>query len=141
MEYYSVIKKKNKIMPSAATWMHLSIITLSEVKSEREKHIPHNITYMWNPKYDANEPICKTERFPETKRKQQGYLEMKVLVGWLRPQWPEGPVLQVPASKRDSKFVVIKEMATHSSVLAWRTPGTGEPGGLPSMGSHRIGHD
>ena len=34
-----------------------------------------------------------------------------------------------------------KEMATHSSVLAWRTPGTGEPGGLPSMGSHRIGHD
>ena len=32
-----------------------------------------------------------------------------------------------------------KEMATHSSVLAWRTPGTGEPGGLPSMGSHRIG--
>ena len=34
-----------------------------------------------------------------------------------------------------------KEMATHSSVLAWRTPGTGEPGGLQSMGSHRIGHD
>ena len=34
-----------------------------------------------------------------------------------------------------------KEMATHSSVLAWRTPGTGEPGGLPSMGSHRAGHD
>ena len=32
-------------------------------------------------------------------------------------------------------------MATHSSVLAWRTPGTGEPGGLPSMGSHRVGHD
>ena len=33
------------------------------------------------------------------------------------------------------------EMATHSSVLAWRIPGTGEPGGLPSMGSHRVGHD
>ena len=32
-------------------------------------------------------------------------------------------------------------MATHSSVLAWRIPGMGEPGGLPSMGSHRIGHD
>ena len=30
---------------------------------------------------------------------------------------------------------------THSSVLAWRIPGTGEPGGLPSMGSHRVGHD
>ena len=34
-----------------------------------------------------------------------------------------------------------KEMATHSSVLAWIIPGTGEPGGLPSMGSHRVGHD
>ena len=34
-----------------------------------------------------------------------------------------------------------KEMATHSSVLAWRIPGMGEPGGLPSMESHRVGHD
>ena len=34
-----------------------------------------------------------------------------------------------------------KEMATHSSDLAWRIPGTGEPGGLQSMGSHRVGHD
>jgi len=34
-----------------------------------------------------------------------------------------------------------KEMATHSSVLAWRIPWTGEPGGLPSMGSHGVGHD
>ena len=34
-----------------------------------------------------------------------------------------------------------KEMATHSSVLAWRIPGTGEPGGLPSMGSHRVEHN
>ena len=34
-----------------------------------------------------------------------------------------------------------KEMATHSSILAWRVPGMGEPGGLPSMGSHRVGHD
>ena len=34
-----------------------------------------------------------------------------------------------------------KEMATLSSVFAWRIPGMGEPGGLPSMGSHRVGHD
>ena len=34
-----------------------------------------------------------------------------------------------------------KEMATHSSILAWRNPETEEPGGLPSMGSHRVGHD
>ena len=38
-------------------------------------------------------------------------------------------------------YALEKEMATHSSILAWRVPGTGEPGGLPSMGSHRIGHD
>ena len=34
-----------------------------------------------------------------------------------------------------------KEMATHSSILAWRIPGMAEPGGLPSMGSQRVGHD
>ena len=38
-------------------------------------------------------------------------------------------------------YALGKEMATHSSVLALRIPGTGEPGGLPSMGSHRVGHD
>ena len=38
-------------------------------------------------------------------------------------------------------YALEKEMATHSSVLAWRIPGTEEPGGLPSMGSHRVGHD
>ena len=37
--------------------------------------------------------------------------------------------------------VLEKEMATHSSVLAWRIPGMGDPGGSPSMGSHRVGHD
>ena len=38
-------------------------------------------------------------------------------------------------------YALEKEMATHSSVLAWRIPGMGEPGGLPSMGSHRVGRD
>ena len=38
-------------------------------------------------------------------------------------------------------YALEKEMATHSSVLAWRIPGTGEPGGLPSVASHRVGHD
>ena len=37
--------------------------------------------------------------------------------------------------------MVEKEMATHSSILAWRIPGMEEPGGLPSMGLHRVGHD
>ena len=40
-----------------------------------------------------------------------------------------------------SSIPLEKEMATHSSVLAWKIPGTGKPGGLPSMGSHRVGHD
>jgi len=43
--------------------------------------------------------------------------------------------------KSQSPNTVEKDMATRSSVLAWRIPGTGEPGGLPSMGSHRVGHD
>ena len=38
-------------------------------------------------------------------------------------------------------YALEKEMATHSSILAWRIPGTAEPGGLPSMVSHRVGHD
>ena len=38
-------------------------------------------------------------------------------------------------------YALEKEMATHSSVLAWRIPGRAEPGGLPSMGSHRVGHN
>ena len=63
----------------------------------------------------------------------------------------ETPVLWLPHAKswmQLSNFtftfhfhVLEKEMATHSSVLAWRIPGMGEPGGLPSMGSHRVGHD
>ena len=43
--------------------------------------------------------------------------------------------------KSTSCASVEKEMANHSSVLAWRIPGMEEPGGLPSMGSHRVGHD
>ena len=48
------------------------------------------------------------------------------------------------SSKRVGCLFVLmesKEVTTHSSVLAWRIPGTGEPGGLPSMGSQRVGHD
>ena len=51
-------------MPFAATWIDLEIIILSEVKSERQ--IPHDITYIWNLKYDTNELIYKTETDPQT---------------------------------------------------------------------------
>ena len=70
-----------------------------------------------------------------------------------RRQWQPTPVLWPGKSHGWSQtglseftftfhFLALeKEMATHSSVLAWRIPGTGEPGGLPSNGSHRVGHD
>ena len=53
---------------------------------------------------------------------------------------------QISDKSEDPRYIknsynLEKEMATHSSVLAWRIPGTGEPGGLPSMGSHRVRHD
>ena len=48
-------------MPFVVTWMQLEILILSEVKSDRERQIPCNITYIWNPKYSTNKLICKTE--------------------------------------------------------------------------------
>ena len=56
------------------------------------------------------------------------------------------PWMEEPGRLSDFTFTfhfhaLEKEMATYSSVLAWRIPGTGEPGGLPSIGSHRVGHD
>ena len=58
MEYYSALKK-NEIMPFAATWMDLEIIILS--KSDRERQMSFDITYIWNLKNDTNELIYKTE--------------------------------------------------------------------------------
>ena len=70
-------------------------------------------------------------------------------VAWKIP-WTEEPavhgVAKNPIRLSDFTFTfhfhaLEKEMATHSSVLPWRIPGTGAPGGLPSMGLHRVGHD
>ena len=70
-------------------------------------------------------------------------------LAWKIP-WMEEPAVQGVAEGRTqlSDFIFTfhfheleREMATQSSVLAWRIPGTGEPGGLPSMGSHRVRHD
>ena len=66
LEYYSAIKK-NEILPFASTWMDLEIIILSEI-SQTERQMPHDITYMWNLKYDTNELIYKTETDPQTQR-------------------------------------------------------------------------
>ena len=51
------------------------------------------------------------------------------------------PVLENFENYYVSVSMMEKEMAAHSSILAWRIPGMGEPGGLPSMGSHRVRHD
>ena len=48
---------------------------------------------------------------------------------------------RLPFSGGHQELKTQKEMATYSSVLAWRIPGTEEPGGLSSVGSHRVGHD
>ena len=53
--------KKNGIMPFAATWIQPEIVILSEVKSQRERQVSYNITYMWNLKYGTNEPIYRIE--------------------------------------------------------------------------------
>ena len=58
MESYSAIKK-NKIMPFAAAWMEPETLILSEVKSERERQIPYDITYIWNLIYGTNEPFTQ----------------------------------------------------------------------------------
>ena len=60
--------------------------------------------------------------------------------------WSDLVVVVVDNKESDFTFTLHfhaleKDMATHSSVLAWRIPGTGEPGGLSSMGLHRVGHD
>ena len=62
--------------------------------------------------------------------------------------FPGGPDLKNPPAVQETRVPSLggeepleEEMATRSSVLAWRIPGMGEPGGLPSMGSHRVGHN
>ena len=60
MECHSA-RKRDKIRAFAATWMDLEIITPSEVKSERERQISHDFTYMWNLKYGTNEFIYGTD--------------------------------------------------------------------------------
>ena len=63
MGYYSAIKRK-KECHLQATWMQLEILILS--KSERERQIAYDITYIWNLKYDTNEPIYETETGSQT---------------------------------------------------------------------------
>ena len=58
-----------------------------------------------------------------------------------RRQWRDGHNQATEVAFNFHFHALEKEMATHSSILAWRIPGMEEPGGLPSIGSHRVGHD
>ena len=62
-------------------------------------------------------------------------------VGFPRATTGKEPTCHCRRHKRCEFHLQEERMATHNSVLAWRIPGTGEPGGLPSLGSHRVGHD
>ena len=62
VKFYSAIKK-NKVMPFAATGIELETLTLTEVKSERERQILDDITYIWNLIYGTNEPFPRKENY------------------------------------------------------------------------------
>ena len=90
--------------------------------------IPDHLTYLLRNLYAGQESTVRTghgttDWFQIGKGVRQGYIFSPCLFNLY------------------AEYIMEKEMATHSSVLAWRIPGTGEPGGLPSMGLHRVGHD
>ena len=68
-------------------------------------------------------------------RKYHGWKSLVVCSPWGREE------LDTTEQLHFHFYALEKEMSTHSSVLAWRIPGKEEPGGLPSTGSHRVGHD
>ena len=112
-------------------WINLETVIQSEV-SQKEKQILYINAYMWN-LGEGNGTL----------------LQYSCLANPLdRGAWEAAVPGVAESQTRLSGFTftsyfhaVEKEVATHSSVLAWRIPGTGEPGGLPSMGSHRVRHD
>ena len=97
--------------------------------------LPNNELYMWG-KYNIADDYVVVWRITKTysgvKKKEQA--RGRTIMYTIMLFWQTKNYVFVCTHSE-------KAMATHSSVLAWRTPGTGEPGGLPSMGSHRVGHD
>ena len=117
MEYYSNIKM-NTFESVLMRWMNLELITQSEV-SQRDREGNGN-------------PL------------QYSFLENPMDGGawWAAVRGVTKSWTRLSDFTFTFHFHALeKEMETHSSVLAWRIPGTGEPGGLPSMGSHRVRHD
>ena len=92
-------------------------------------------------------PFAQLISFPHTKEWRRQWHPTPVLLPGKSHGW--GSLVGCsPGGREESDMTerlhfhaLEKEMATHSSVLAWRIPGMGEPGGLPSMGSHKVGHN
>ena len=91
-------------------------------KEEREKHTQLNAEFQRIARKDKK--ACFNEQCKRSRGKQR-----------------MGKTRDLFRKIRDTKGTLEKAMATHSSTLAWRIPGAGEPGGLPSMGLHRVRHD
>ena len=113
-------------------WILIMEVYLFSVVERKIFHCRQSINSTWNWKIKAWYPL------------QYSCLE-NPMDGGARKAGVHG-VAEGQTRLRDFPFTfhfpaLEKEMATHSSVLAWRIPGTGEPGGLLSMGSHRVGHD
>ena len=78
---------------------------------------------------------------PDVKKMPLGKLSKQQIARGFEALEEVEAALKAPTDSGRSLEALEKEMATHSSVLAWRIPGTGDPGGLLSMGSHRVRHD
>ena len=151
VKYYSAIKK-NEIMPLAAMWMDLEIVILSEVNQTNRNTIWHILyveSKIWHEHIYETETDSDIENRFEVPQSQGGREGNGTPLQYSCLENPMAAVHGVTKSRtRLSDFTFTlhfhaleKEMATHSSVLAWRIPGTMEPGGPRSMGSHRVGHD
>ena len=122
-------------MSCATTWMHLEIAVLYEVGEKDKYCVTSSIAEL--KMIEMNLLIKQTHRLNEfmvTEGKERTSLvaQMVKRLPTMRETW-------VPSLGQ--KDPLEKEMATHSSVLAWRIPWMGEPGGLQSTGLQRVGHD
>ena len=142
---HSVVPHQSKtpFSPPPSGSLHKPLSSLCE-RADRRSMNHHNPTATKTKPHYRKLIRMKKQRFMSQMKRQDKIPEKQ-----LNEDRQEGLVHGVARSRtRLSCFTFTfhfhaleKEMATHSSVLAWRIPGTGEPGGLPSLGSHRIGHD
>ena len=145
LEYYPAIKK-NEIVPFAATWMDLESVILSEARQRRRNSIWHPLYveskkkwYKWTYRLQSMGSQRVRHDWATSLHKTEGDTERTSLVAqtvkrlstmwetWVRSLGREDPLE--------------KEMAIHSSTIAWKIPWTEEPGRLQPTGSQRVGHD